>query len=62
MCKDTILLAMLVSGEMMHSDTPAGLFYIDMIQKLMKGNIWSIYIIRRWREAEGKRKEGLYCH
>lgn len=55
MCKDTILLAMLVSGEMMHSDTPAGLFYIDMIQKLMKGE-YMVHLHHKTMEG-GRREE-----
>lgn len=37
MCKDAVLLDMILSGETMYSDTPAGLFYIDMIQEHLKG-------------------------
>lgn len=37
MCKDTVLLDMVVSGETMHSASPAGLFEIDIIQEHMKG-------------------------
>lgn len=58
MCNVTILFDTLVSGETMHSDNPAGLFYIDMIQKLMKGE-YMVHLHHKTMEGgSGEEKRG----
>lgn len=58
MCKDTILLDMFVSGETLHSDTPAGLFYIDMIQEHMKGGYMVHLHHKTVERGRGEEKRG----
>lgn len=49
MCKDAVLLDRVVSGETMHSDTPAGLFQIDTTQEHMKGE-YMLHLHHKARE------------
>lgn len=55
MCKDTFLLDMVVSGETMHSDSPAGLFYTDMIQEHMKGE-YMVHLHHKAMEGGSERR------